>query len=120
MRTTLLAIALLPLAAGCDRHDGERLARVGRVVTHKIEALTPARTPFGDPIGLRRNLEERVRERFRSDRYLAGQAIEVTAEENAVRLKGSVDQVVLKRRAVEIADATVGVEKVIDELNVLP
>ena len=114
------ALLLIPLAAGCDSQDGDRLARVGRVVTNKVQALAPSRTPFADSIALNQNPEDHVRSRIRSDRYLLAQSIDVSADGGTVHLKGSVDQEVLKRRAVEIAESTVGVDKVIDELNVLP
>jgi hypothetical protein len=119
-RTLLRALLLIPLSTGCDPQDSERLARVGRVVTTKVQALAPQRTPFAESIGLNQNPEERVRSRIRSDRYLSALPIDVSADGGTVRLKGSVDQEVLKRRAVEIAESTVGVDKVIDELSVLP
>ncbi len=115
-------VAVLPLFfVGCDRSDADKLARVGWKVTEKVQALVPDRTPFGGPLpGARQpGLEDRVRERFKFDRYLTAQPIEVTAEGGGVRLRGQVDDEVLKRRAVEIAESTVGVEKVIDEIAVM-
>lgn len=114
-------VAILPvLSIGCNRTDGDKLARVGWKVTDKVQALIPSRTPFGDalPAGKQRGLEERVRERFRSDRYLTSAAIEVIADGGGVRLRGQVNDEVLKRRALEIAESTVGVEKVVDEIAV--
>jgi BON domain-containing protein len=114
-------VAVLPLIfVGCDRSDADKLARVGWKVTEKVQALVPDRTPFGGAIpGARQpGLQNHVRERFKLDRYLAGQPIEVTAEGGEVRLRGQVDDEVLKRRAVETAESTVGVEKVVDEMVV--
>jgi osmotically-inducible protein OsmY len=114
-------VAILPvLSIGCNRTDGDKLARVGWKVTEKVQALIPSRTPFGDalPAGKQRGLEERVRERFQSDRYLASAAIEVVVDANGVRLRGQVNDEVLKRRALEIAESTVGVERVMDEIVV--
>lgn len=121
MKKLLLISALAAVSAsGCNRQDGDRLARVGRKVTDKVQGLVPQRSPFGTGVSLGRNpgLEERVRERFKSDRFLAPQPIEITVEGNTVRLKGTVELQVLKQRAGEIADSTVGVEKVIDEIVV--
>jgi hypothetical protein len=114
----LLALLVLSSLPGCDRQDGDRLARVGRKVADKARILVPDRVPFDASVGPRGPADERVRERFRSDRYLASQPIDVSAEGNTVRLRGTVPESVLKRRAFEIADSTVGVEKVIDELKV--
>jgi hypothetical protein len=121
-KALLLIVAIVPLTTGCDSHDGDRLARVGRKVTQKVEALIPQRSPFGNSIGLGKSpsVEERVRERFKSDRHLAPQAIEITAEGGIIHLKGTVDREVLQRRAVEIAESTIGVDKVVDELAFTP
>jgi hypothetical protein len=75
-------VAIIPLLSiGCNRADGDKLARVGRKVTDKVQALIPSRTPFGDalPAGKQHGVEDRVRERFRLDRYLASATIDVIA-----------------------------------------
>jgi hyperosmotically inducible periplasmic protein len=115
-------VAIIPLLSiGCNRADGDKLARVGWKVTEKVHALIPSRTPFGDalPAGRQSGPEDRVRERFKTDRYLTTAAIEVIAEGGSIRLRGQVNDEVLKRRAVEIAESTVGVEKVVDEIVVV-
>lgn len=119
-RTWLFGILPL-LSIGCDQTDGDRLTRVGRKVTEKVQALIPNQTPFGDvfPANRPRGLEDRVRERLKMDRYLATSPIEVIADGAVVRLRGTVNDPVLKRRAFEIADSTVGVEKVVDEIVVV-
>jgi hypothetical protein len=121
-KALLLIVAIVSVTSGCDKQDGDRLARVGRKVTQKVEALIPERSPFGNSIGLGKNpsVEDRVRERFKSDRHLALQAIEITADGNTIHLKGTVDREVLKRRAVDIAESTIGVDKVVDELAISP
>ncbi len=114
-------LAIFPLlATGCNRSDGDKLARVGWTVAGKVQALIPDRTPLAAALpGKPQGLEERVRERFKSDKYLAPVPIEVIAENGSVRLRGQVDDEILKRRAVEIAESTVGVEKVVDEIDVV-
>jgi hypothetical protein len=106
--------------SGCDRSDAERLARVGRKTADKVTALVPERTPFGTPFSLSPagELENRVRERFRSDVFLSPIQFEFSVEGATVRIKGMVDDEVVKRRALDLAKSTVGVEKVIDELTV--
>jgi osmotically-inducible protein OsmY len=114
-------VAIIPLLSiGCNRGDSDKLVRVGRKVTEKVQALIPSRTPLGDalPAGKHHGVEDRVRERFKLDRYLTSASIDVIAEAGRVRLRGQVDNEVLKRRAVEIAESTVGVEKVVDEIAV--
>ncbi len=120
MKRLALLPVILALATGCNRSDGDRLARVGAKVTQHAQALVPDRTPFGNPVGLAKSagIEERVRERFNSDRFLQGLPIEISSQEDAVRLSGQVGDALLKNRAVEIAESTVGVEKVIDEIVV--
>ena len=115
-------VAFLPLLSiGCNRSDGDKLARVGWKVADKVQALVPDRTPFGAslPGAKQPSLEERVRQRFKLDRYLAAVPIDVIADRGGVRLRGHVDDEILKRRAVEIAESTVGVEKVTDEIAVV-
>jgi osmotically-inducible protein OsmY len=111
-----LFLAAVPF--GCDRTDGNRLANVGRKVAEKVQVLVPERTPFGAPITTSSNVEDRVKERFRSDRFLSPIQFEFAVDGSTIRLKGIVDDEVLKKRAVEIAGSTVGVDKVIDELTV--
>lgn len=117
----LPVVAILPvLAIGCNRTDADKLARVGWRVADKVQALIPDRTPFGSalPNSKQPGLDDRVRERFKQDRYLTSSPIEITADGNSIRLRGQVNDEILKRRAVEIAESTVGVEKVIDEIVV--
>lgn len=118
LTATVFLFALL--STGCKRSDGDRLARVGNKVTQKVQALVPERTPFRGSIELNSHseLETRVRQRFQSDTYLAPQPIDLIFEGNVVRLRGQLDDPVLKHRAVEIAESTVGVANVIDEIVV--
>ncbi len=120
-KNLLIGATLIVACSGCNRSDGDRLARVAGTVTQKIQELLPERTPLTGSFGLASSagLENRVRDRFKFDRYLAPLPIEIDANEvNIVRLRGAVDEAVLKQRAVEIAESTVGVEKVVDEIVV--
>jgi hypothetical protein len=113
-------LLLVTVGSGCDPSDADRLARVGRKAADKVAALVPDRTPFGTPLSLSTagELENRVKERFRSDVFLAPIQFELSVEGVNVRIKGMVDDEILKRRAMEIAQTTVGVEKVVDEIVV--
>ena len=115
---TIFAIAVLGLA-GCNREDGEKLARVGRVVAVKARDAAPARTPFGDlapdttPAG-------KVRARLRTDSYLAGLDIEVVEAEDGLHLRGTVPSKEHSDRAGQLARDTVEVKAVVNELVVSP
>lgn len=119
-RLSWMFVPLAVTICGCDGNDGDRLTRVGWTVSQNIQALVPERMPFVGSLGLPKNStrEQSVRERFRSDRYLGELTIEIIGEPGTIRLRGQVADAVLKRRAVEIAESTVGVEKVIDEIVV--
>jgi len=119
MKRTIFALALVFASSGCDNSDGDRLARVGRMVASKLQALIPEKTPFGVTFSIAKNgPEDQVRERFRLDAFLAQIPFDIVAEGANIRLKATVDNDALKKRAIEIAETTVGVEKVIDEITV--
>lgn len=114
-----VGLAWLIAATGCGRQDAEKLARVGWKLAEKFQRLVPEPFPFGGmSLAADPSLEGRVRARIRADKFLAPQNIEVLATAGGVRLRGTVDDPVLKRRAVEMAESTVGVEKVVDELTI--
>jgi osmotically-inducible protein OsmY len=119
----LLVFAVL--AGGCNQEDAERMARVGRKLTNRAEALT------GDQDGglkkgwqaVRDGWQEttlagRVAARLRWDKRLADAHIHASATGNAVQLKGSVRDLEQRRRALDLAESTTGVEKVTDGLEI--
>ena len=116
----LIAVTLLAACSGCNRSDWRPdLTRVASTVTRKVEELLPERSPLTGSFGLGDvDLGNRVRDRFKFYRYLAPLAIEIDANDSLVRLRGSVVDAVLKQRAIEFAESTVGVEKVVDEIVV--
>ena len=114
----LLGLVLLA-NSGCKREDVDILTRIGWKVTEKVQALVPEQTPFGGTwAGLEGGVESRVRSRLRSDKFLAPAELKVSAEGKSIRVKGVVKEEPLKRRALEMIEATVGVESVIDEIEV--
>lgn len=110
---------------GCNNQDAERLARVGRVLVAKWEAATGASNDklISGWQKVRGELDEtallpRVTARLRWDKALADSQIEVHAHDGQVELKGTVRDLAQRRRAVELAQSTVGAEKIIDLLEV--
>jgi osmotically-inducible protein OsmY len=122
MRWAMLAMVCIS-AVGCQARDGDLLAQAGHKAAQKL-GLT--RGPSTNTLTgtLRGSLGEtslsaRVENRLRWDRFLANQAIEVIQTGPAtVTLKGALPEEGMRARAGEIARATLGVERVIDELEV--
>lgn len=121
-------LCLLPLLlCGCTGEDNEHLGRVGRKIVDRAETL------LGDPDGrLHRGwqtlrgemgevgLEGKVSQRLAWDKNLADARIQVRADGGAVELKGAVREAGQRKRAVELAESTAGVDKVTDSLEVAP
>ncbi len=123
----LLACAAL-CASGCDGQDAERLSRIGRKIVDRATAQTdntPGRLP-GSLQSIRGGwyeitVDARVASRLRWDKNLQGNPIQVESLGNStVKLTGTVATLETRQRAVRLADSTVGVEKVVDELVVQP
>jgi hypothetical protein len=117
-------LALAIVASGCSRQDADHLARIGRKTASRAEAL---RTNTGNPAVpglqmLRSSMEEltldaRVSARLRWDKDLAALPITVKANGAVVELSGVVRDLNQRRRAVDLAQTTVGVDKVVDGLS---
>jgi hypothetical protein len=123
----LLACVAL-FAAGCDGQDADRLSRIGRKIVDRATAQTdnsPGRIP-GSLQSIRGGwyeitVDARVASRIRWEKSLEGSAIQVQSLGNSsVKLTGTVATMDIRQRAVRLADSTVGVEKVVDELVVQP
>ena len=102
--------------------DGEKLAAVGRLVAGKVRAALPPGLA-NDPVGaIRKGLPERVEDRvaarLAADKRLQGIDFSVSANGGAVTLRGVVPDPAARKKAVALAENTVGVEKVTDELAV--
>jgi hyperosmotically inducible periplasmic protein len=119
MNRIAVALILLVGACGCNRQDAEKLTRVGWKVTEKVQALVPNRTPWGSAWGVMPDLgvDGRVRARLQADKHLASFNVEVMAVDRGVRLRGRIGDEAMKQRAIEMAQSTLGVEKVVDELE---
>ncbi len=123
----LLACVAL-FASGCDGQDADRLSRIGRKIVDRVTAQTdnsPGRIP-GSLQSIRGGwyeitVDARVASRLRWDKNLQGSPIQVESLGNStVKLTGTVGTMEIRQRAVRLADSTVGVDKVVDELVVQP
>ena len=120
-----LGLGLAGWACGCNSQDADRLAQVGRVAAARVERLTGgARGKLaGGWQAVRGSLSEatldsRVATRLRWDQALADADIQVAAQgRGVVQLQGTVANPEQRRRAVELAQTTLGVEQVLDALT---
>jgi hypothetical protein len=129
-------LALFCLATpGCEKEDPEHLANLARKVAARAEpavntldaqwiqrfhanqeappAPPPAAVPIAEPDAV-----ARVTARLRYEKALAGTSIQVVAIESGLELKGKVQTAAQKKRAVELAEATTGVDRVTESLEV--
>jgi hypothetical protein len=120
----LLLALLLVGGAGCNRQDTTRLVRVGRRTAEKAETFVgglggslAAAVP-GKAVALSdAAVEARVASRLRWEQALADSPLQVEAKAGVVTLKGTLADLAARRRAVDLATTTVGVEKVNDQMQ---
>src|SRR5262245_32173099 len=118
-----IVAATLQLLSGCVRQDTEILARVGRKLADNTRESTAAlreRLPFQLPRLGPESLQQRVEMRLRTDKALQGLTIGVDLKDTDVELKGNVHTDEQKRRAVDLAESTEGVGRVLDSLQLGP
>jgi osmotically-inducible protein OsmY len=120
--TFLLPLALLALC-GCSNQDQDHLARCGRKVADRLENIIHSDGKLAAAWqGVRGGadetaLEARVQARLRWDKVTADAQVQVKAADDVVELKGTVRDLDQRRKAVELAEGTVGVRKVMDSLD---
>ena len=121
----LILMALFAVLVGSRFRpsDGDHLAAISRLAADKLRGAMPPGLNLAAPVdALRRELptrlEDRVKARLESDRGLTGIEFQVTADGGTVKLRGVVPDAKAKHRAADLAETTVGVEKVEDELAV--
>ena len=110
----LLPLLLLP---ACHRQDGEKLVRIGQITTEKVREAAPSRTPFGD-IAPEATRLGRVRARLKGDVCFEKCPVQVTEDDDGIRLRGTVPTREHADRAEQLARQTVGVTQVVNELTV--
>src|SRR5262249_32288015 len=122
-RLVLLGLVLAAGEIGCGSDDPDHLARIAKCVAAKGQGFTgDADKTLTGWQALQANMEDltldaRVSARLRWDKDLAGAQIQVQVKEGALELKGTVHDLPQRRRAVELAQSTVGTEKVVDQLE---
>jgi osmotically-inducible protein OsmY len=118
MKTIPLLIGLVLVAAGCSRQDSQRLARVGKKIVERAEEMTGGAQE--KLVGGLQNVQDgtglsaRVASRLRWDVDVGDVEITVRTQGNVVELRGRVESLKQRRRAVELAETTVGVARVVD------
>jgi osmotically-inducible protein OsmY len=131
----LVMIALVAVA-GCNRQDTACLASIGRKLLDRAVIVS---TEIGGKLDVPwkgtkadatakadttvkaadTTVLERIGQRLRWEKTLAGTKIRAEENEGEVTLRGTVATDVQKQRAVEVVEATFGVDKVTDELQVV-
>src|SRR5262249_4854175 len=106
--------------AGCDTQDTDRLARVGKLTLDKVQTLAGDNTKMLNSLqrlGTDQALDARVAARLQWEKSLADVKITVNVRDGKVELKGKVADLTERRGAVELAESTVGADKVVDLLE---
>ena len=119
----LVGLFIVLVGTQFQASDGEKLTAVARLTGAKIRAAMPPAVSFAAPVdALRKELptrpEEAVRARLSADKRLVGLYLVVVSEEGAIRLRGVVPDDKTRKITVSLAQNTVGVERVMDELGV--
>lgn len=118
----LVSLFLLLVGTQFKASDGDKLRAVSRVAMAKIQNAMPA-VDLAVPLdALRKEFptraDEAVRSRLTADKRFAGVEFKVTSEGNVVTLRGQVPNANIRRLAVGVAQNTVGVDLIVDELAV--
>src|SRR5207302_7706565 len=119
-----LGIGALGVCAlgGCSRQDTECLSNIGRKIVERASAATASCRERIEVLKNSRvgtnDLQDRVTLRLRWEKMLADTPIEVSASGQEIELKGVVKTTEQRSRAVELAESTTGVQRVLVSLTV--
>jgi osmotically-inducible protein OsmY len=115
-------LGLALLAVGCNSQDADCLAKLGSRLSQAARILVSTNQQrLWDKVPACRgadDVETRVARRLKWDKSLADLSIQVRPLESGVELRGQVPSEELRRRALELAEWTLGVEHVRDLLEV--
>ncbi len=119
----LVALFLLLVGSKFKASDGDKLAAVSRLTVRKFQSSLPSALNVAAPVDALRkelptNAGDTVRARLAADKRFVGVEFKISTEGNVVTLRGVAPDARVKRLAVGVAENTVGVERVIDELAV--
>lgn len=122
-----LVVLISPLVLAKET-DGPILARIGKVAFQKTKEALPPRVNLTAPLSAFRAgdalpIEERVRLRIETDKQMKGIKVEVWPSDQPnkpgeIHLRGIVPDQASKNRAGLIAQSTIGVELVVNELAI--
>lgn len=123
-------VGIVLAAAGCTDRDAQRIGQVSGKAFDRASAFTehagqriglslpsgssPSGRAHPDPV----ELSLRVSYRLQWDQVLEGSSIKVHADRGVVSLTGAVTDDVQRRRAMDLAQSTLGVERVQDALEI--
>jgi osmotically-inducible protein OsmY len=117
-RRGLLYAGLVLFGLGCSNNDQDHLAKAATKAREKIKSAT-GESSRGLTTGWQSMaLDARVSARLRWDKTLSSEQIHVQATGGIIELKGRVRDLNQRRRAVELAESTVGTEQVLDLLEI--
>ncbi|MCS6863663.1 MAG: BON domain-containing protein [Gemmataceae bacterium] len=119
----LLALFVVLVGSRFQAADGDKLRAVSQLVVAKLQKSLPPTLNLRAPVAvicqeLPQQPAEAVRARLASDQRFVGIVFAVTAEGSVVTLRGIVPDTATRHLAVSVAQNTIGVEHVIDELAV--
>src|SRR5262249_54886875 len=103
----------------CNQQDKNSLSRIGEKIAERSEEATSGlREKLSHGLPDMGNLHERVHRRVKWDKGLEGAVIDLKVSGTEVELKGTVKTPEQRRRAVDLVESTIGVEKIQDNLKV--
>lgn len=119
----LISLFILLVGTRFQPSDGDKLASVSRIALGKVRDALPPAARMAGPLqllrrGIPERIEDKVKARLEADDRFAGVTFDVQANGGEITLRGVMPNAKSRRTAVGIAEHTVGVEKVVDELAV--
>ncbi len=114
----IVSISFLVFGTGCNNSDRDHLARAAGKAREKVQGLTGETGQSLTTGWQSMALDARVSARLKWDKSLSGEQIRVQATGAVIELSGTVKDLTQHRRAVELAESTVGAEQVVDLLEV--
>ncbi len=111
-------LVLAALTVGCNRRDAEAMSRIGKKLAVIAGDLKENLDSGWQGVYKGARLEARVSARLRWEKSLADTAIQVKAAGNDIELTGTVQTQEQKRRALDLALSTAGVDKVNETLDI--
>jgi osmotically-inducible protein OsmY len=112
-----VTLCFAPLTLGCNNSDRDHLARAAGKAREKVKGLTGETGQSLTTGWQSMALDARVSARIKWDKSLNKELIRVQANGAVIELHGTVKDLAQHRRAVELAESTVGIEQVVDLLE---